>query len=193
MAGSDPNPANAWGLKLTAGLVEINQLPVNPSSDSGPVIFNNGNLQVIRRFPARHDVLDHDPAYGFRNIVSFQGTTSTVYRGRQRHVPHPRHRAQRDPRHGAIRGQRRGRQSHQQRGPFVAKHGPGCQSNLTRRLQPRQRRHDLPGRDGLHVRRRARQRPERLAARGGLHPATKRRRGLLRQQPELCLRRSEFQ
>ncbi|MGD0653632.1 MAG: PEP-CTERM sorting domain-containing protein [Thermoguttaceae bacterium] len=68
--------ANAWGLKLTAGLVKTNQMPVVSNSDSGPVIFNNGNLEVSQ-VPAGM-VLDNDPAYGFRNIVSFQGTTSTV-------------------------------------------------------------------------------------------------------------------
>jgi hypothetical protein len=72
------NPANAWGLKLTAGLVETNQLPVNPGSDSGPVIFNNGNLRLTK-VTGNIGVLDHDPAYGFRNIVSFKGTSSTVY------------------------------------------------------------------------------------------------------------------
>ncbi|MGA2062778.1 MAG: hypothetical protein ABSG67_20085 [Thermoguttaceae bacterium] len=68
--------ANAWGLKLTAGLVKTNQMPVVSNSDSGPVIFNGGNLEVSQ-VPAGM-VLDTDPAYGFRNIVSFQGTTSTV-------------------------------------------------------------------------------------------------------------------
>jgi hypothetical protein len=68
--------ANAWGLKLTAGLVKTNQMPVVSNSDSGPVIFNGGNLEVSQA-PAGM-VLDTDPAYGFRNIVSFQGTTSTV-------------------------------------------------------------------------------------------------------------------
>ncbi len=76
-AGPNQNPANAWGLKLTAGLFQINQLPVNPGTDSGPVIFNNGNLEVIAT-PAGINNVDKDPAYGFRNIVSFQGTTSTV-------------------------------------------------------------------------------------------------------------------
>jgi len=51
-------------------------MPVVSNSDSGPVIFNNGNLEVSQ-VPAGM-VLDNDPAYGFRNIVSFQGTTSTV-------------------------------------------------------------------------------------------------------------------
>jgi len=70
------NPANAWGLKLTGGLVKVNQLPVNPSADSGPVIFNNGNLEVAS-VPVGM-TLDTDPAYGFRNMVSFQTTSSTV-------------------------------------------------------------------------------------------------------------------
>ncbi len=68
--------ANAWGLKLTGGLVKVNQMPVNQGSDSGPVIFNNGNLEVTQ-VPGGM-MLDRNPAYGFRNIVSFQGTTSTV-------------------------------------------------------------------------------------------------------------------
>jgi hypothetical protein len=62
---------NAWGLKLTDGLVQVNQMPVD-NLDSGPVIFNNGNLQV---FPTPGMILvDTNPNYGFRNIVSFQGT-----------------------------------------------------------------------------------------------------------------------
>jgi hypothetical protein len=69
--------ANAWGLKLTNGLVKINQLPVNPSSDSGPIIFNNGDLETIAVIGGMVGQ-DQDPAYGFRNMVSFQGTTSTV-------------------------------------------------------------------------------------------------------------------
>jgi hypothetical protein len=60
--------ANAWGLKLTYGTVSVNQLPVNPGADSGPVIFNNGNLVVTQ---APEEVPTADPAYGFRNIVSF--------------------------------------------------------------------------------------------------------------------------
>ncbi len=67
--------ANAWGLKLTKGLVQLNQLPVQSNADSGPVIFNNGNLRVMQTVPG---VQDTDPAYGFRNIVSMKGTTSTV-------------------------------------------------------------------------------------------------------------------
>jgi hypothetical protein len=74
--GPGGGPANAWGLKLTQGSVQTNQLPVNPGADSGPVIFNGGNLQVYQ-VPAGM-VLDANPAYGFRNFVSFQGTTSTV-------------------------------------------------------------------------------------------------------------------
>jgi hypothetical protein len=68
--------ANAWGLKLTAGLVKVNQLPVNPANDSGPVIFNNGNLQVSQ-VPVGM-VLDNDRAYGFRNIVALKGTGDGV-------------------------------------------------------------------------------------------------------------------
>ncbi len=78
-----PGATNAWGLKLTAGLVTVNQMPVNPGAaplypgaDSGPVIFNNGNLEVTQ-VPAGM-VWDKNPAYGFRNIVSFQNTISTV-------------------------------------------------------------------------------------------------------------------
>ena len=59
-------------------MVKINQLPVNPNSDSGPVIFNNGNLEVTAVPAGGMMGQDLDPAYGFRNIVSFQGTTSTV-------------------------------------------------------------------------------------------------------------------
>jgi hypothetical protein len=71
-----PGANNAWGLKLTSGLVIVNQLPVNLGCDSGPVIFNNGNLQVT---PVPLGMTwDTDPAYGFRNIVSFKGTFSTV-------------------------------------------------------------------------------------------------------------------
>ncbi len=70
-----PGPANAWGLKLTDGLVIVDQLPVNPGNDTGPVIFNGGNLEVIPLpFPDYNEDLPYDPAYGFRNIVSFQGT-----------------------------------------------------------------------------------------------------------------------
>jgi hypothetical protein len=76
-AAPGQNPANAWGLKLTSGLVKIDQLPVNPGTDSGPVIFNNGNLETTAT-PAGINNVDKDPAYGFRNIVSFQGTASTV-------------------------------------------------------------------------------------------------------------------
>ncbi len=70
-----PGLKNAWGLKLTNGLVVLNQLPVNPASDSGPLILNGGNLSVTA-VPA--GVLDTNPAYGFRNIVSFQNTVSTI-------------------------------------------------------------------------------------------------------------------
>jgi hypothetical protein len=75
-AVSANSTANAWGLKLTAGLVKVNQMPVNPGSDSGPVIFNNGNLEVAQ-VPTGM-TLDVNAAYGFRNIVSFKGTSSTV-------------------------------------------------------------------------------------------------------------------
>ncbi|MGA2798558.1 MAG: PEP-CTERM sorting domain-containing protein [Thermoguttaceae bacterium] len=75
--------SNAWGLKLTAGLVKVNQMPVNPGADpafpgadSGPVIFNNGNLEVTQ-VPAGM-TWDTNPAYGFRNIVSFEGTGNSV-------------------------------------------------------------------------------------------------------------------
>jgi hypothetical protein len=78
VAGPAQNSANAWGLKLTAGLIKINQLPVNPNSDSGPVIFNGGNLEVTAVPAGGMMMQDLDPAYGFRNIVSFQGTSSTV-------------------------------------------------------------------------------------------------------------------
>jgi hypothetical protein len=71
--------ANAWGLKLTEGLVQVNQMPVNSNADTGPVIFNGGNLNVVR-VPAGM-ALDRDAAYGFRNMVSFQYTTSTVQIG----------------------------------------------------------------------------------------------------------------
>ncbi len=78
----NPGPASAWGLKLTAGpvtagLVIINQLPLNPDNDTGPVIFNGGDLQVMIVPPVMNG-RDFDPTYGFRNIVSFKGTTSTV-------------------------------------------------------------------------------------------------------------------
>ncbi|MCC6125939.1 MAG: hypothetical protein IT426_13320 [Pirellulales bacterium] len=73
---ANPGLSNAWGLKLTAGLVRVNQLPVNSNADSGPVIFNNGNLRV-GRVPVGM-TLDANPAYGFRNMVSFQGTAGTV-------------------------------------------------------------------------------------------------------------------
>jgi hypothetical protein len=73
-----PGPSNAWGLKLTDGLVRLNQLPVQNNADSGPVIFNNGNLEITQVLPGTQDA---NPAYGFRNIVSMQGTTSTVIVG----------------------------------------------------------------------------------------------------------------
>jgi hypothetical protein len=67
--------ANAWGLKLTKGLVTTNQMPVNSGADSGPVIFNSGDLRVMQ---APAGTPTGDPAYGFRNIVSMKGTTSIV-------------------------------------------------------------------------------------------------------------------
>jgi hypothetical protein len=76
-----PGPANAWGLKLTAGTVAVNQMPLNPNPAdpnelSGPIIFNNGNLRVLATSAAPAQAAD--PAYGFRNIVSFKGTSSLV-------------------------------------------------------------------------------------------------------------------
>jgi hypothetical protein len=70
--------ANTWGLKLTEGLVQVNQMPVNvnPGADTGPVIFNGGNLYVVP-VPAGM-ALDRNATYGFSNIVSFQYTTSQV-------------------------------------------------------------------------------------------------------------------
>ncbi|MBN2580370.1 MAG: hypothetical protein JXB10_15400 [Pirellulales bacterium] len=71
--------ANAWGLKLTAGMTIVNQMPVNPGvGDSGPVIFNDGDL-TVRPVPAGLGIPDTDPAYGFRCLVSMQTTSSTVY------------------------------------------------------------------------------------------------------------------
>jgi hypothetical protein len=70
-----PGPSNAWGLKLTEGLVRLNQLPVQSNADSGPVIFNNGNLEITQVLPGTQDT---NPAYGFRNIVSMKGTTSAI-------------------------------------------------------------------------------------------------------------------
>jgi hypothetical protein len=68
-------PSNAWGLKLTRGIVTVNQLPVNMGGDTGPVIFNNGDLQVRQVLPGTFDT---NPGYGFRNIVSMKNTSSTV-------------------------------------------------------------------------------------------------------------------
>jgi len=68
-------PANAWGLKLTKGDVWTNQMPVNPGLDSGPIIFNGGDLRVNVTVAG---ALSGDVAYGFRNMVSFAGTLSTV-------------------------------------------------------------------------------------------------------------------
>jgi hypothetical protein len=61
---------NAWGIKLTDGTFQTYQLPVNPGIDTGPVIFNGGNMYVLQ-VPAGMGTLDADPAYGFRNIVSY--------------------------------------------------------------------------------------------------------------------------
>jgi len=76
-----PGAANAWGLKLTGGTVAVDQMPLNPSPAdpnelSGPVIFNNGSLNV--RATSVSPAQAGDPAYGFRNIVSFKGTSSLV-------------------------------------------------------------------------------------------------------------------
>jgi autotransporter-associated beta strand protein len=74
-APGSPNASNAWGIKLTGGTFATNQMPVNPGADSGPVIFNGGDLRVRATDPA---ALAGNPAYGFRNVVSFQNTSSTV-------------------------------------------------------------------------------------------------------------------
>jgi hypothetical protein len=77
--------ANAWGLKLTKGTTVVNQMPVNrspagASGDTGPAIFNGGHL-TVHQVPAGAGVLDSDPGYGFRALVSMQGTSSDVWVG----------------------------------------------------------------------------------------------------------------
>ena len=69
-APAAPGISNAWGIKLTDGTFQTYQLPVNPGIDTGPVIFNGGNMYV-HQVPAGMAALDTDPAYGFRNIVSY--------------------------------------------------------------------------------------------------------------------------
>jgi hypothetical protein len=67
-------PSNAWGLKLTEGIVRVNQMPVD-DDDTGPAFFNGGNLEVAATVAGAADT---HPTYGFRNVVSLANTTSVV-------------------------------------------------------------------------------------------------------------------
>ncbi|MCX5654598.1 MAG: autotransporter-associated beta strand repeat-containing protein, partial [Planctomycetota bacterium] len=70
--------SNQWGLKLTEGLVSVNQLPLGPATgnpDNGFLVCLGGDL-IVR--PAPLGTSTADPNYGFSGIASFQGTTSTL-------------------------------------------------------------------------------------------------------------------
>jgi hypothetical protein len=73
------NDANAWGVKLTQGQMNTNQMPVNVGQgNTGPIIFNNGYL-AVHQVPAAYDVPDTDPGYGFRSIISLKNTSSSIF------------------------------------------------------------------------------------------------------------------
>jgi autotransporter-associated beta strand protein len=70
--------SNQWGLKLTEGLVSVNQLPLGPATgnpDNGFLVCLGGDM-IVR--PAPLGTSTADPNYGFSGIASFQGTTSTL-------------------------------------------------------------------------------------------------------------------
>jgi autotransporter-associated beta strand protein len=74
------DPGNTWGLKLTAGLVRLNQCPyAGPNTDlTGYLVTNGGNLDLLNGIANGLPLPFNSPNYGFGALVSFQGTSSTL-------------------------------------------------------------------------------------------------------------------
>jgi len=67
---------NSWGIKATAGLVEINQLPGILSPANGVAAFDGGGIMLMLPPAALPVATQYSPSYGFGGIETYAGTAS---------------------------------------------------------------------------------------------------------------------
>ena len=73
--GAANSPANTWGLKLDAGVLQINQLPGAQTQANGEAVFAGGTLHIASYGSG---LIVYNQNYGFSALTTFQGTSSLL-------------------------------------------------------------------------------------------------------------------